>query len=64
MKLLDIVAKNICANKGISVKEIKLASKPFINPFIYRLVGGLIQKGVVKKLGKERYFAKPLHVTI
>lgn len=48
--LLDIIAKNICSNKDIIVKECKLVSKPFINPFIYRLAGRLIQ---TKRCNKE-----------
>jgi len=58
--MLDIIAKNICFNKDIIVKECKLVSKPFINPLIYRLVGRLLQESVIKKLGKERYYAKPM----
>jgi len=37
-----------------------MVSKPIMPGFLYRFVGGQIQKSVSKKMGKEKYFATPL----
>ena len=60
LQLLNIIAKKISMDENITESEWSLISKPIISPFIYRIVGRIIQIGVIKKVGKEKYFAKPL----
>jgi multimeric flavodoxin WrbA len=60
IKLFDLIADKICTDEKITADELRLVSKPFISPFVYRVVGKLIQRNVMKKIGKDKYFARPL----
>ncbi len=57
--LLDIIAKKIRTQESFTDSDLQLTSKSFISPFMYRFFGKLLQKKVIKKLGKEKYFAQP-----
>lgn len=57
--MLKSIAEKISTNERIT-DEWKLTSKPFIPPCIYRIAGRLINKGVIKKIGKSKYYSTPL----
>lgn len=59
IKFLDCAAESVSTNKDIDKETFNLLSKSFINSYIYTIAGYLLQRGVIKKTGKEKYFAKP-----
>lgn len=59
-KALDFIAEDIYMGRKLSEEAFKLTSKPVINPFIYRVAGRIIQNKVIKKLGKDNFYARPL----
>jgi multimeric flavodoxin WrbA len=60
IKIFDLIADKICTDEKITAHELNLVSKPFISPFIYRVLGKLIQRGVIKKIGRGKFYARPL----
>lgn len=56
--VLDNIASQMNAEGCIRGND--MIGKPVINPLIYRVVGRLIQKKTMKKLGKKKYFQRPL----
>ena len=60
IKMLSIISEKIYNDEDIPKSAFRLVSKPLITPFIYRFVGKMIQNGVTKKIGKQKYYAKPL----
>ncbi|HEX2954447.1 MAG TPA: hypothetical protein VHR47_10765, partial [Bacillota bacterium] len=64
MNLLTIISEAIDHNEEIPETAFRLMSKPFLPPFLYRIAGRMIQNGVVKKVGKEKFYAKPLLTSI
>ena len=58
--LLNIIVESILNDKEIPEKALSLLSKPLLTPFIYRFFGKMISNGEAKKMGRDKYFAKPL----
>ena len=59
---LDMIANSISDNRTVPAEAFKLLSRPFINRYVYLVGGYILQKKVMKKLGKSTYYAKPLGV--
>jgi hypothetical protein len=57
---LDISPDMISRGEDVSEYLRRQPARPLIAPFMYRLVGRLIQNSTIKKLGKAAYFARPL----
>ncbi len=60
MAVLDGAAEKISRGEDVNAYVESQPARPLIAPFMYRLVGRLMQNGTIKKLGKERYYARPL----
>lgn len=60
INLLNIISEKIYNDQDIPESAFRMVSKPLIPPIIYRVVGKMIQNGVSKKIGKKKYYAKPL----
>ncbi|NMB57873.1 MAG: hypothetical protein GYA12_01785 [Chloroflexi bacterium] len=60
MATLDTAADMISRGEDVSEYLGRQPARPLIAPFMYRLVGRLIQNSTIKKLGKAAYFARPL----
>ncbi len=60
IQLLDIIAEKIHNNETIPQEAFNLMSKPLISPFMYRFFGGFILRKEIKKVGKEKFFSRPL----
>jgi len=59
---LDIIAENITEDKVISERVYKLMNKPMMQPFIYRFGGRVMQKPIIKKIGKDKYLSTPFEI--
>lgn len=62
IQFIDLVSETILKGEEIPLKHFEIMNKPFINPFIYRIGGKMMQKSVIKKLGKDKFLAKPLEI--
>lgn len=60
IQILDIISEKIYRNENIPEEIFNPMSKPLMSPFLYRLFGGFILKKEIKKVGKEKYYSKPL----
>lgn len=60
VKVLDIISESIYNSKEIPEETYELLSKPLMLPFIYRFAGKIIRNRSAKKIGKEKYYARPL----
>lgn len=60
IEALRMLAKKISLDQDITKKEWMMTSRPLMSPFIYRIVGRLIQTGVAKRIGKSKYYAMPI----
>lgn len=59
---LNLIAHDISMDREISSEVFKLMSKSFLMPLIYRIAGRILQNKVIKSLGKDSYFSKPLEI--
>lgn len=57
---LNIIVSRIVNDESIPEEVYKLMSKSFMVPFVYRFAGRIIQKPVIKKIGKDKFYARPL----
>ncbi len=60
MTILDTAAEKINRGEDVNVYVESQPARPLIAPFMYRLIGRLMQNSTIKKLGKSAYFARPL----
>lgn len=60
MAILDTAAEMISRGEDTGSYVESQPVRPLIAPFMYRLVGRLMQNSTIKKLGKSAYFARPL----
>jgi multimeric flavodoxin WrbA len=60
MRTLNLISEAIYNDEKIPEEAFKLMSKSFMNSFIYRFAGRVIQGKVIKSIGKEKFFSKPL----
>ncbi len=58
--ILDLTAEMICRGEAVPEERIKSVSRPLFSPIIYRLAGRFLQNGAIKKMGRQKYFARPL----
>lgn len=60
ISLLKLIADKLYNDEEITEQEFSPLAKSIIFPCIYRLVGNIIQIFVIIKMGKGKYFARPL----
>ncbi|SHJ83068.1 Flavodoxin-like fold [Clostridium cavendishii DSM 21758] len=60
MTSLNMLINSFINDESVPKEVYKLMSKSFMNPFFYRICGRIIQIPVKNKIGKDKFFAKPL----
>lgn len=60
IKYLSAVSKLIIQDKEIPEDVSKLVDRSFMSPALYRFGGRIIQKSNIKKIGKDKYYLRPL----
>ncbi len=59
---LDRLAIQVDKNVSISNDAFQIVSKSIMNPFVYRVVGRLIQNKTIKRIGKAKYYQQPFSI--
>lgn len=60
LDVLDIIAEAISSDTEIPKEAFEMMKKTFFNPTIYKIASKLIEIPVMKKIGKSKFFNKPL----
>ncbi len=60
IEAICLISQSIVQNRQIPEQAFQMLSKTFISNRVYRFAGYLIQKKEMKRLGKARYYAKPM----
>ena len=56
------MADAILKDEEILEKYFRSMEKSFMLPWLYRLGGKMMQKSVIKKIGKDKFFSRPLEI--
>lgn len=62
LAFLSVMADAILKDEEILEKYFRSMEKSFMLPWLYRLGGKMMQKSVIKKIGKDKFFSRPLEI--